>query len=471
MSSATETGSASPTRDIAAFVAELVPDDVPGSLEAILTSAVIDSIGCAVYGSTTEACRVVNQYAVEQAGPAQASIWSSGGAAKVSMINAALSNGVAIHGFDFDDHSRAKIHPGAVVIAAAFAAGEHTGCSGRTLLAAIAAGYEVMNRASLAAGPNQARTKGWHLTGTTGTFAAAAATSVIFGLDAEQTASALGIAGSHSSGTWAFNAEGAMTKRLHAGLAAQSGIRSADLARRGFYGGASIFETTDGGFLKMASDDPRPSELTRDLGRTWRAKGACLKPYACCGSNHAAVDAVLDLCESNGLGADDIERVTVGVSRVVELQTGFPYRRSSVLNAQMSIRYNLAIAILDGAALVPQFSPERIADPAIDALIERIDVRVDPDMDAVYPDLYAGIVTLTLRDGRELTRRVDHSRGMPENPMTAEERDAKFRSLTSHAGSAGSEALLAELRTIFETPDIRGICETLRALSSPHGAS
>ena len=448
------------TRALAHFVAGMTADAVTPRMAGILKDAVTDSVGCAMFGMTTLPCRVVAKHVREQGGAPQASLW--GHPDRLPMEQAALANGVAIHAFDFDDHSRAKIHPGAVVLPAAFAAAEYERCDGRTLLAAVAAGYEVMNRISLAAGPNAARTKGWHLTGTTGTFAAAAAASVVFRLDPEATASAFGIAGSHSAGTWAFNAEGAMTKRLHPGLAAMGGLRAALLARRGFFGGYSVLEYEDGGFLKIASDTARPEDILRDLGTIWRAEGACFKPYACCGSNHACVDAALEMRAEYGIEPADIERIVIGVSRVVLLQTGFPYRRTTVLNAQMSVRYNVAVALTDGAALVEQFAEDRLDDPRINALIERTEVEVDPEMDAVYPARYAGIVTLHLKGAQSITRRVDYSRGMPENPMTAEEITAKFRSLTQQLEPERAADLLRATREVFDAPDVAEAIDRFR---------
>jgi 2-methylcitrate dehydratase PrpD len=437
----------------------------------ILRDPYVHSVGCGLFGLTIEAPRIVQAFAADEGGRPEASLWASGGT-KVSCANAALAIGTAIHGFDFDDHSRAKIHPGAAVIPAVLELAERVGCDGSKAIAAIAAGYEVMNRVSLAANPNSSRMRGWHLTGTTGTFGAAAAASVLLGLDASTTASALGIAGTQSAGLWAFTADGAMSKRLHPGRAAQAGIVSALLAQRGFEGPRKILEAEDGGFLAATSDDPRPEEITNKLGEMWRCEGACFKPYSCCGSNHAAIDAALELKREHKFGPDDIERIAVGVSRVVERQTGFAYEYpTTVLNAQMSIRYNVAVALVDDQALIPQFTEERMADARLNALIERVDVEVDPEMDAVYPGRYAGIVTIRLRDGRSLRRRVDYSKGMPENRMSAGEIDAKFLSLaTASVGEIAAAELLPALSTVFETDDIAPLARRIGALRLVDGA-
>jgi 2-methylcitrate dehydratase PrpD len=453
-----------PTQALADFVASARQRRAPDSVRHVLQAAVVDSIGCGLFGLTTPAGRIVQEFAGEQGGPAEATLWASG-SVRVSSPNAALAMGTAIHAFDFDDHHRAKIHPGAAVLPAVLALGERQQIDGRTCLAALAAGYEVMTRVSLAANPNSSRMRGWHLTGTCGTFGAAAAASVVLRLDASTTASALGLAGTQSAGLWAFNADGAMSKRLHPGRSAQSGIIAALLAQKGFQGPRQILEAEDGGFLAATSDEIRLDEIERDLGRVWRTDEVCFKPYACCGSNHASIDAALELMAEHGLTASNVRRVMVGISRVVERQTGFPYRPSTVLNAQMSLRFNVAVALVDGTALVDQFTEERIVDPVVCDLASRVDVEVDAEMDALYPERYAGVVTLVLDEGRQLRKRVDYSKGMPENRMTPKDLDAKFLSLAGAAvGAKAAGDLLEQMAGIFETSDISGLARHLGAL-------
>jgi 2-methylcitrate dehydratase PrpD len=453
------------TLRLADFIADLRHRGVPAAVRSVLHDAVIDAIGCGLFGLTTQAVRIVHGFAAEQGGPAEATLWASDGA-RISAANAALVAGTAIHGFDFDDHHRAKLHLSAAVLPAALALAERERADGPILLAALAAGYEAMARISLAANPNAARMRGWHLTGTCGTFGAAAAACVILGFDAATTASALGLAGTQSAGLWAFNADGAMSKRLHPGNAARNGVTAALLARRGFQGPRKILEADDGGFLAAMSDAPRPAEIDRDLGTAWRTEAVCFKPYSCCGSNHASIDAALELKAEHHFTAADVRSVTIGVSRVVERQTGFPYTPSTVLNAQMSIRQNVAVALLDSAALIAQFTPQRIADPVLNELITRVNVEVDPDMDAVYPEKYAGLVTIELRDGTRVRKRVDYSKGMPENRMTSAELNAKFRSLV--AASVGADAaheLLTHLRGIFDREDNTAVIRLLGNLA------
>jgi 2-methylcitrate dehydratase PrpD len=452
------------TQELAGFIASLPKRQIPEATEAVLAKALVDAVGCGLYGLTTEWGRIIHTFAAEQGGPAEAGLW--GGARRVSVGHSVLAAGTAIHSFDFDDHSRAKIHPGAVVIPVALALGERQRANGRLVLSAIAAGYETMNRVSLAANPGRARMRGWHLTGTCGTFAAAATASVLLGLDAATVASALGLAGTQSAGVWAFTSDGSMSKRIHPGKAAQDGVTAALLAQRGFTGPRYILEAEDGGFLFAMSDAPRPERITEGLGSVWHSDATCFKPYACCGSNHACVDAVLGLLREQGLAVSDVERVIAGIPRVVQTQTGFDYKADSVLNAQMSLRYNIAVAMYDGQAYLEQFTPERIIEPKVVALARKVEIEIHEDVDRAYPEIYGGRVTLVLKNGSTLSRHVEYSCGMPENPMPHSEVERKFMSLASAAvGHERAAAILEQANGAFAAASMAPLNELLTSCS------
>ncbi|KQT11197.1 MmgE/PrpD family protein [Ramlibacter sp. Leaf400] len=454
------------TLQLAGFIASLRERAIPDRTRTILAKAVVDAIGCGLYGLTTEWGRILHAFAAEQGGRPEAGLWASG--QRVSVAHSVLASATAIHSFDFDDHSRAKIHPGAIVVPLALALGEKVGADGELVLRAIAAGYETMNRVSQAANPGRARMRGWHLTGTCGTFAAAATASVLLRLDAETTASALGLAGTQSAGLWAFTSDGSMSKRMHPGKAAQDGVNAALLAQRGFIGPRHILEAEDGGFLFAMSDSPRPDRITAGLGTVWHSDFTCFKPYACCGSNHACVDAVLEMIRAHRLAVGDVERVVAGIPRVVQTQTGFPYQADSVLNAQMSLQYNIAVAMLDGQAYLEQFTPERIVEPKVVALARRVEIEVHEDVDRAYPEVYGGRVTLVLKDGTTVSRHVEYSRGMPENPMDEQEVERKFMSLASAAVGAGQAGrILHEAVRVFAAPSMAPLNRLLAGCSVP----
>lgn len=421
----------SPTVDMARFLTGLTFEDVPRELAQRLKSCLLDAIGCALHGLSRPWAQIVNRWVIDQGGKPQSTLWRQ--KFKGPCANVALGLGVMIHSFDFDDYHNAKVHPGAPVIPAALTVGETLGASGRQVLAAIAAGYEAMIRISLATGPNASRMKGWHLTGTTGTFGAAAAAGKLWAVSQEEMAGALGMAGTQSCGLWAFLADGAMSKRFHAGKASQSGVLAADLAKRGFKGPTRILEAEDGGFCRATSDHFDLTLLTEGLGEVFHAADTHIKPYACCASSHSAVDAIRELKTRHGFSAGDVERVRVHTAGSVVVQCGFEYQAASVVQAQMSLKYIVAVTLIEGSAHLAQFTEDKISDPLILELARRVEVLRDPDIDRVYPERYANRVECILKDGQRFEFRVDFARGAGEKPLAFADVAEKFRSLSAEA--------------------------------------
>lgn len=210
-------------------------------------------------------------------------------------LNVALSLGTMIHSFDFDDYPKAKLHPGAVVGPAAWTMAEREPKTGKEFLTSLITRYEVMIRVSLATGPAVPRQKGWHLTGTCGTFGATAAAGKILGLREEDTVSAFALAGTQSASLWAFTADGSKSKCFHPGRSAQSGIMAALLAQKGYRGPTKILEAKDGGFCQAMSETSNLELLTAGLGQKFEAEEITFKPYSCCGSLHSTIYAIREL--------------------------------------------------------------------------------------------------------------------------------------------------------------------------------
>ena len=445
------------TRSLAGFAARLEFGVLDGDLVLRFKKYLLDAIGCGLHGASQPWARIVNQYIQEQGGKEESTLWLQN--FRGPSANVALGLGVMIHGFDFDDYHNAKIHPGAPVIPAAMAVGEAIGASGRDILTALVAGYETMIRVSLATGPNASRLKGWHLTGTTGTFGAAAAAGNLLGLNGEQMASALGMAGTQSAGLWAFLADGAMSKRFHPGRAGQSGVMAAMLARKGFQGPTQILETEDGGFCKATSDQVDLSLITIELGTRFLCRDVNIKPYACCASSHSAIDAVFELRKGQRFAPSDVERIRVKTAESVKLQCGFEYRAMGVVQAQMSLQYIVAVSLVDGAALLEQFSDTRISEPQVMALAGRVEVVTDPEMDKLYPGRYANKVEIFLKGGQRFEARIDFARGSAESPMDFSEVAGKFRSL---AGPVFTEDRVDQL---IETVERLELLDDIRELT------
>ena len=438
------------SRAVAQWVAELKYENLPERTREVVRCAILDTLGCGVYGYATPWAKMLLQWARAGGAKAEATVWGDS-APSLRAADAALVNGTSAHAFELDDYHNAKLHPGAVVIPAALAVAETLQSDGKTLVTAIAAGYEVMIRSSLALNPSAARLRGWHLTGVCGPFGAAAACAVLMGLDAERTAWALGLAGTQGGGVWAFNADGAMSKRLHAGKAAHSGVLAAELAALGFTGPTQIYEFEDGGVLKAFSDASDPAPLTAQLGEAWRLDAISIKPYSCCRSTHSYVDAAFALRQKLGTPWDPGRRVKVGTSKVVDVQCGFDYAPTNALNAQMSLRYIVAAALVEGRMLPPQFSDEMIRDPQLVKLAAELELVPDPKLDELYPKNFAAWVAA--EDNGEF-RRVDvlDPSGSTASPIDARGITEKFRGINPQlpVDAIAATALDIEKHTVRE---------------------
>ncbi|RLE13124.1 hypothetical protein DRJ04_04915 [Candidatus Aerophobetes bacterium] len=415
---------------LARFAYLLEYESTPQSCIERIKQNLLDSIGCGIFGTTTRPGQIAANLVMELGGEGTCTLWSY--QFKGPLLNVALALGIFIHSYDFDDtHNEAKLHPASAVVPAALCIAEELNSSGRDFLTALTAGYEVMIRTSLGAGPNAVKMRGWHLTGVCGTLGAAAAAGKLAGLDFPSFQSALGLAGSQSAGVWAFNVEGAMSKRLHPGRAAQSGILSVLLARKGFTGPRQILEAEDGGLCRALSDEYDFRRITKDIGKVFEAEKTSIKPYPSCRSVHSSIDAVKKLKSENTINPADIETILVYNSKVVKVQTGWEYIPSTPLKAQMSMQYNVAVAFLEHDVLPDQFTEDKLKDPQICDLARRVKVIVDPEIDKIYPKEFPSIVEVILKNGRRLKVRVDSPKGSPKNPLSYEEVKKKFLALAT----------------------------------------
>ena len=449
------------TLSLAKFASNLKYGDLDTRIVQNFKNYLLDGIGCGIYGSSLTWSQIVSGFIKEQGGPKESTLWLQG--FRGPSANVALGLGVMIHSFDFDDYHNAKVHPGAVVIPAAIVTAERLGANGKSLLTALVAGYETMIRVSLATGPNASRLKGWHLTGTTGTFGAAAAAGNLLRLNQDDMASALGMAGTQSAGLWAFTADGAMSKRFHAGRSSQSGVMGALLAQKGYKGPTQILEAADGGFCKATSDQVDLSLIVQGLGTKFVSGDVTIKPYSCCGSVHSSIDCVFRLVQDHKIKTSDIARVVVRTANGVRVQCGFEYQPLSVLQAQMSFQYCIAVALLEGQVLLGQFTREKISDQKILEFAKQIEIVVDPEIDQVYPEKFAGKVELVLKNGKSLVARVDFPSGSPENPMSFQQVVDKFKSQAS--GPLTEDRINAIIEKVERIEEVANIGELTQLLS------
>jgi len=448
------------TQTLANFAANLKFEDLDPKLILNFKKYLLDGIGCGLYGSLLPWCQIINRFIKEQRGKKESTLWLQ--RFKGPSPNVSLGLGVMIHSFDFDDYHNAKIHPGAVVIPAVISIGERIGVSGKEILTAMVAGYETMIRVSLATGPNASRLKGWHLTGTTGTFGAAAAAGNLLGLNPDEIASALGMAGTQSAGLWAFTADGAMSKRFHPGRSSQSGVMAALLAQKGYRGPTQILEAEDGGFCRATSDHVDFSLAVEGLGKRFLSTDVNIKPYACCASSHSAIDAVWQIAKKQNIIPADVEKIIVKTANGVKVQCGFEYQPLSLVQAQMSLQYIVAVALMEGKALLEQFSEEKIADPKILELAKRVQIILDDEIEKVYPDRFANKVEVILKNGDRFETRIDFPKGSAENPMSFDQVAEKFKSLASKVlPSKRIDAIVEKIKKFEELNDVQNFTHLL----------
>jgi 2-methylcitrate dehydratase PrpD len=376
-------------------------------------------------------------------------------------FDAALVNGTAAHGEDYDDtFEGGPVHSGAVIIPAVLAACEREQRGGAALLEGLVTGCELLCRMSLVA-PKAIHTAGFHPTAVIGAVAAAGAVAKVLGLNQAQTVSALGIAGSMASGIIEYLAEGTWTKRMHAGWAAQSGLRAALMARGGFLGPRTVLEGTHGFYHGFApSVPPDYSRLLDGLGTRWVMADIAFKPYACGTMTQPFIDCAIAL-RAQGVRADEIAAITceVGEGTVHRLWAPLAakHRPATPYAAKFSTPFCMAVGFLDGRAGFGQFTEARIHDPEALGLAGKISYVIDPDNE--YPRNFTGHLRAVLADGRVIETRQPHMRGGARAPLSPAEIEDKFMDNALHGGwdRAQAEALRATLAGLFAAPDMAGL--------------
>jgi 2-methylcitrate dehydratase PrpD len=440
------------TRDLARFAAALRFEDIPADVIARMKSSLLDSIGCCLFGATLPWTRSVQAMVEDEGGKPVASLF--GGGVKTSVGNAVLVNGTAGHAFELDDiHKESIVHPGSIAVPVALAFAERDGgWSGRDVLTAMVAGYEIGTRVGNAA-TMSLFFRGFHPQGTSGVFVAAATAGKSLDLDAGHMQHALGIVGSQAGGLMAAQ-EGAMVKRFHCGRAAQSGVYSALLAQRDFTGITDVLEASYGGYLSVYSDAPNAARLTDGLGEIWESGKVGYKPHASVTSIHAALDALTHVMSTNGLVPDDIASLNVGVSQMTFVHCAWDYKAQGVTAAQMNLYYGLAVIAHDGVAFVSQYRQERLTDPKLLDFITRIQARVDNEIEAMGPAFrHAATVSVRTRDGREFSHRILNRRGSPENPISAADVEYKFRNVVESCLAPADIDRVVQLSAEFDSTD------------------
>lgn len=356
------------------------------------------------------------------------------------------------HILEMDDlHRDSVVHPGSVVIPAAWAIAEERDLGGIAFLKAVLAGYEACCRVGMAVG--KAHYRIWHNTSTCGPFGSAMAAAELIRLSEDQCVWALGNAGTQSSGLWEFLAAGAMSKHLHTARGAESGVLAALLAEQGFTGPDRILEG-DKGFFAGLCADPIPEAVVAGPDRPWELTRTSIKPWPCCRHTHPAIDAAIEL--SGKLDGAAVKSVQVGAYRAAldvcdRPQPNDPY------SAKFSLQHCVAIALADGRVVQDSFNGD--ARQRIAGLRNKVRLSLSPDVDQAYPAAWGVEIAVETTDGRKLVATRSAAKGDPENQLSPDELRAKARQMLAEAGAAdqAAESLFSTVRGLMDDRRVRDL--------------
>ncbi|HET7096610.1 MAG TPA: MmgE/PrpD family protein [Casimicrobiaceae bacterium] len=458
---------------LARFACGVSVADLPPPAIAAAKANIFDTLACAAAGSSAPAVGDARELALEWGGAPQATILAFGD--KVPAHHAAWVNGTMAHARDYDDtHDAAVLHAGVSVVPAALAAAElRGGVRGAEFIAAVAAGLETICRLGVATRIGIIES-GFIYTPLFGHFAATVAAGRVLGLDVARMVNALGIAYSQVAGNHQVTRDGALTKRMQPGFAAQSALVSVQLARRGVRGAQATFEGVDG-FLRVYLRDRCDRDALRDrLGERYEFVELSYKPYPCCRFNHTAIDAALALRASADVRPERIRRIRAAVNRQAfeAVCTPVDVRKAprTVVHAQFSIPFTVAAALVDGSVRLGHFDEASLRREDILALAQRVDARVDDDIEREWSrNISPTELIVELTDGTTKSIRVDWPLGHPRRPMSAADCDAKAVDCFRAAAHPLRDSAPRELRELVDglesVADIRSLIHVLEPTS------
>lgn len=416
---------------LADWIAGLDAADIPDAPRIAAEDTVIDTVALAIAALETDYGRAVRQ---AFSGPGGCTVWGLEGG--FDMAGAAVVNGTCGHGEDYDNtFEGCPVHSGVVIVPALFAAGEALGLRSREVGKGIVVGVEVANRLGVVAGKG-VHSAGFHPTAILGTMGAAAGVAAAMGQAPRQIRDTLGVAGSMAAGIIEYLADGSWTKRMHAGWAAQAGLRAAQMGAAGFRGPATVIEGVHGLYAAFApSVTPDFEPLTAELGRRWEAARVAFKPYACGTMTQPFIDCAVRL-RRQGVRPEDIRRITceVGEGTVHRLWEPLALKQNppGAYAAKFSSPYTIAAGLIHGDAGLAQFTEEAVRDPRALDLAGKVFYVVNPDDE--YPRNYTGHVRAELADGRVVEERQGQLRGGTRDPMSRDEIAAKAAANLAFAG-------------------------------------
>jgi len=446
-----------PSAQLAHFAADLQYDDIPPEVMRRAEDLFVDWVGSALSGKVGRPVQAIESVARE-VGPTEGRAEVLLSRRKTTSVFAAMVNAASSHFMEQDDvHNGSVFHPGAVVFPAVLALAQDRGISGKEMMTAAVAGYEVGIRVGEFLG--QSHYKVFHTTGTAGTIAAAVAAGRAINLPPEKMQHAIGSAGTQAAGLWEFLKDAANSKQLHTAKAAFDGTLSALLSEKGFSGAKQILEGAKGMGVGL-SQDADPARLTDRLGERWATIETSFKFHASCRHTHPAADAFLSLIQQHQLNADQIAAVTTRVHQGAIDVLGQVDEPKSVHQAKFSMGTVLGLLAVYGKAGVYEFN-ECFREDQVQASRRRVSMVLDPEVDALYPQRWVGKVTITTTDGRELNARVDEPKGDPGNTLSRAEIEQKAVMLAELAGAATADEMRGVLDSLWRIAEHASVGDLL----------
>lgn len=432
---------------------------LPANTVAMAKERVLDTIGACIAGSRGWDYSQELVQGLKELGLGEASVFSS--KERLSCPAAAMVNSAYGHALELDDgHKNAGVHAGTVVVPTALAVGETVHASGRDLLTAIVLGYEIVYRIACSINPAQIK-KGFHPSATCGVFGAAAAAAKLLGLNRQQTANALGLAGMQAAGLMEATLSGQGAKCVMVGHASLAGVISARLAKEGLPGPSSVFEGRYGLFNTM-SENVLKEDLFKELGKTYEIADTYVKLYPSCRHIHPAIESILSLQEDYRFSVQEISKVVTGTHEVAVNLTGHIYVPEDAAEARFSLPYIIAVALREGTVGIRHLGQEYLLAPEIRETARLVEVKLDEEVNGVFPARRGARVQVMLKDGRVLEKTTYILKGSPDLPVGWHEIYNKF--LECAAGVADPEKieeLVTVIRNLEELSDVNEIMKCL----------
>ena len=445
------------TQELAKYCSGLKFRQLPEEVIDRVKYFFLDFIGVACRGSREDSSQSMYRFVREMDRGAKNGVLI-GTKERAPYLYAALANGTSSHAIEMDDvNNEASLHPGVVIFPSALATCEMVSATGKSFIEAVVLGYEVMIRLGKALGPENSYRRGFHPTATCGTFGSSVVASKIMGFKEEKMTSAMGIAGSQAAGSMEYLAQGAWTKRFHAGWAAHSGMIAAHLARKGFRGPTSIIEGRDG-FLHAYSNGADSSKVLEGIGSGFEILHTSIKPYACCRYMQPPIDGILKIVKENDLQPDQVTKVKLGLLRAGAPLIAEPkenkYNPQSIVDAQFSMPFGAAVALLYRRAGLNEFHPSKIRSEEVRQMMKQVEYFVDLDLDRTFPKQWGATAEILTKDGKRYFTKIEYPKGDPENPLSWEEMIEKFHDLSSRVLTRGRRSkIVDQVRRLEEIRD------------------